>query len=268
MTTIPLLGTGTFRLKDQLAFDSVLMALKQGSRHIDTAQIYANEKQVGDAINASGIARADIFLTNKVWTDRFAHDQLIQSVNDSLALLQTDYVDLLLIHWPLRDDSVPMREYLLALKEVQDAGLAKHIGVSNFTIAQVTQAIEILGADAIFTNQVEVHPYLQNNRLVKFCQQHNIMVTGYMPFAYGAVLTDDTIVAIAKKHQMTPAQAVLVWMRQKGYVTIPSSTKLVNVQANMASLALSLPSEDMAAIDKLDRNHRVAAPDFSPDWDQ
>ncbi|MFT6257841.1 MAG: 2,5-diketo-D-gluconate reductase B, partial [Cellvibrionaceae bacterium] len=133
---------------------------------------------------------------------------------------------------------------------------------------QVTQAIEILGTDAIFTNQVEVHPYLQNNRLVEFCQQHNIMVTGYMPFAYGAVLTDDTIVAIAKKHQMTPAQAVLVWMRQKGYVTIPSSTKLVNVQANMASLALSLPSVDMAAIDKLDRNHRVAAPDFSPDWDQ
>lgn len=267
MNSIPMLGAGTFRLQEQAAFDSVAMALEAGYRHIDTAQIYGNEKEVGDALTASGIAREDIYLTTKVWMDKLGKDHFRASVEESLDKLQTSYVDLLLIHWPLKNEEVAMEEYLAELKAVKDAGLAKQIGVSNFTNAQLSQAIEILGAGEIFTNQVEVHPYLQNRKVVEFCQNNGVVVTGYMPFAYGDVLKDEVVIAIADKHQATAAQIVLAWMRQSEFVTIPSSTKKANIESNLAADEITLDDADMAEIAKLDRNHRLANPDFAPEWD-
>ncbi len=266
-TTIPALGAGTFRLKGQDAYQSVEMALKLGYRHIDTAQIYGNEAEVGQAIADSAIPRSELFITTKIWTDKFAQADFLPSLKESLEKLQSDYVDLLLIHWPLKDESVPMEEYLIELKKAKDLGLTRHIGISNFTTAQMAQAIDILGEGEIFTNQVEVHPYLQNRAVVEFCQQHNMLVTAYMPFAYGDVLKDDVICAIAEKHQATPAQVVLAWIIQQGFVTIPSSTKEKNLASNLEYSKVKLSEAEMKQITTLDRNHRLANPDFAPEWD-
>ncbi|MGZ9899967.1 2,5-didehydrogluconate reductase DkgB [Shewanella gaetbuli] len=267
MNTMPMLGAGTFRLKQQDAIDSVLMSLNAGFRHIDTAQVYDNEAEVGEAIVQSGIAREEIFLTTKVWTENFASDKFMASVKQSLQKLKTDYVDLLLIHWPLKTDDVSMETYLSELKAVKEAGLTKHIGVSNFTNAQLAQAIAILGEGEVFTNQVEIHPYLQNRKVVEFCQQHKVQLTGYMPFAYGDVLKDEVIQTIAQQHNVSAAQVVLAWMRQNDYVTIPSSTKQANIESNFASLTLTLSADDMAKIATLEKGHRLASPSFAPDWD-
>lgn len=265
--TMPMLGTGTFRLKDQAAFDAVLMALEEGSRHIDTAQIYGNEAAVGEAIKASSVHRNELFITTKVWTENLAANRFEASVIDSLTALQTQYVDLLLIHWPLKDENVPMADYLMSLKTMLDKGFTRRIGVSNFTNAQLSQAIEILGDGVIFTNQVEAHPYLVNAKVTDFCKQHNILVTGYMPFAYGAVLQDELITQIAKQHGVTTAQTILAWLRQQGFATIPSSTKREHARSNLAAAKLMLSVAEIEAITGLDRNHRMANPDFAPNWD-
>ncbi len=199
--------------------------------------------------------------------DKLGKTSFIPSLDESLKDLQLEQVDLLLIHWPLKDDAVPMEEYLKELKHAQETGLARHIGVSNFTVAQMQQAIDILGEGVLYTNQVEVHPYLQNRQVVDFCQQHNLIVTGYMPFAYGDVLKDGSIKHVAEKHQATPAQIVLAWMAKSGFVTIPSSTKKANIESNLGYVDVMLTDEDMATIANLDRGHRLANPDFAPEWD-
>ncbi|NOH26784.1 2,5-didehydrogluconate reductase DkgB [Vibrio mediterranei] len=265
--SIPTLGAGTFRLKDDDAYKSVEMALNAGYRHIDTAQIYGNEKEVGQAIADSGIPRQELFVTTKIWMDKLGKASFLPSLHESLKDLQVNYVDLLLIHWPLKDEAVPMAEYLQELKQAQDDGLARHIGVSNFTVAQMEKAIEILGDNVLYTNQVEVHPYLQNQRVVDYCRQHKMIVTGYMPFAYGDVLKDGSIKHIADKHRATHAQIVLAWMAKCGFVTIPSSTKQANIESNLAYVHVKLDDEDMETISKLDRGHRLANPDFAPEWD-
>lgn len=265
--SIPTLGAGTFRLKGEDAYNSVKMALEAGYRHIDTAQIYGNEKEVGQALADSTVDRSELFITTKIWMDRLGKASFIPSLQESLLDLQLDYVDLLLIHWPLKDDAVPMEEYLQELKHAQDTGLARHIGVSNFTVAHMRQAIEILGENVLYTNQVEVHPYLQNKPVTEFCSNHNMIVTGYMPFAYGDVLKDGSIKHIAEKHNATAAQVVLAWMAKSGFVTIPSSTKKANIESNLAYSKVTLDDEDMKVIAGLDRGHRLANPDFAPEWD-
>lgn len=264
---IPALGAGTFRLKGDDAYQSVEMALNLGYRHIDTAQIYGNEAEVGQAIADSKIERSELFITTKIWMDKLSKNDFLPSLKESLEKLKTEYVDLLLIHWPLKDGTVSMEEYLTELKQAKEQGLTRQIGISNFNTTQMTQAIEILGEDEIFSNQVEVHPYLQNTKVTDFCNKHNILVTAYMPFAYGDVLKDETIISIADKHQVTAAQVVLAWVIQQGFVTIPSSTKEKNLASNLEFSKVTLTDEDMQAIAKLDRNHRLANPDFAPEWD-
>jgi len=268
--TVPAFGLGTFRLKGQTVIDSVRNALDVGYRAIDTAQIYDNEAEVGQAIAESGVARDDIYLTTKVWITEFRRDALLASLHASLEKLRTDHVDLALIHWPSPNDKVdvPMEEYLPALAEAKAQGLAKAIGISNFTIAQTRKAIEILGADTITTNQVEVHPYLQNRLLTRFLREQDIQVTAYMSLAYGEVLKDPVIQAIAGRHQATPAQVALAWALQQGYAVIPSSTKRENLQGNLEAAALRLTDEDMAQIATLDRGQRLANPEgIAPAWD-
>ena len=268
--TVPAFGLGTFRLKGQTVIDSVRNALDVGYRAIDTAQIYDNEAEVGQAIAESGVPRDDLYLTTKVWITEFRRDALLASLRTSLQKLRTGHVDLALIHWPSPNGKVdvPMEEYLPALAEARAQGLAKEIGISNFTIAQTRKAIELLGAEAIATNQIEIHPYLQNRLLVKFLQDNGIHITAYMSLAYGEVLKDPVIQAIAGRHQASPAQIALAWALQQGFSVIPSSTRRENLAANLEAAAVRLTDEDMAQIARLDRGHRLANPEgIAPAWD-
>jgi 2,5-diketo-D-gluconate reductase B len=265
--TIPQLGLGTFRLKDGQAIDAVATGLELGYRHIDTAQIYGNEAEVGQALAASGVARADVFVTTKIWTENLAADRLRASLEESLAKLRTDYVDLALIHWPSPGGAVAVAESMAALLAARDAGLARAIGVSNFPIALVREAIAAVGADNIATNQVEAHPFLQNRLLDAFLVDAGIHLTAYMPLAYGKVMGDPAIARIAREHGATAAQVALAWAMARGHAVIPSSTRRANLESNLQARELILSAHDLAAIDALDRGERLVSPDFAPRWD-
>ncbi|MFJ3481802.1 2,5-didehydrogluconate reductase DkgB [Pseudomonas sp. NPDC090202] len=266
--TVPAFGLGTFRLKDQTVIDSVSTALQLGYRVIDTAQIYDNEAAVGQAIAESGVPREELFITTKIWTAHYAADKLIPSLKDSLSKLQTDYVDLTLIHWPSPQGQVPVAEFMAALLEAKKQGLTREIGVSNFTVALMKEAIAAVGAENIATNQIELHPYLQNRTVAEFARQQGIQVTSYMTLAYGEVLKDPLIQQIAQRHNTTPAQVTLAWAMQLGYAVIPSSTRRANLESNLKAVQLKLTEEDMAQIAGLDRGHRLTSPaGLAPEWD-
>ncbi|MHA6129575.1 2,5-didehydrogluconate reductase DkgB [Pseudomonas fluorescens group sp. PF-1] len=266
--SIPAFGLGTFRLQGQVVIDSVRTGLELGYRVIDTAQIYENEAEVGQAIAASGIAREELFITSKIWVANFARERLIDSLKESLRKLRTDYLDLTLIHWPSPEDQVPVEEFMGALLEARQLGLTRQIGVSNFTIDLMKQAIAAIGAEHIATNQIELHPYLQNRKVVEFAQRHGIQITSYMTLAYGEVLKDPVIRQIAERLQATPAQVTLAWAMQSGYAVIPSSTKRANLESNLKACELKLSDADMALIASLDRGHRLTSPKgIAPHWD-
>jgi 2,5-diketo-D-gluconate reductase B len=266
--TVPAFGLGTFRLKDQVVIDSVSNGLDLGYRVIDTAQIYGNEAEVGQAIEQSGVPRDELYITTKIWTDNFAADKLIPSLKESLAKLKTDHVDLTLIHWPSPKGQVPVAEFMGALLEAKKQGLTREIGISNFTVALMGEAIAAVGAENIATNQVELHPYLQNRTVAAFAQQHGIKITSYMTLAYGEVLKDPVIEQIAQRHNATPAQVTLAWAMQLGYAVIPSSTKRANLESNLKAVDLTLSEDDMAQIAQLDRGHRLTSPaSLAPQWD-
>jgi 2,5-diketo-D-gluconate reductase B len=264
--TIPVLGAGTFRLKGDDAYQSVITALELGYRHIDTAQIYGNEQDVGRAIRDSGIKASELFVTTKIWTEFLNKNKLNASLEQSLEKLQLDKLDLTLVHWPLPDE-VPVQSYVEALAEAKQAGLTRLMGVSNFTIAQTKAAIDAVGVAEIATNQVEVNPFLQNRKLVEYSKEQGIQITAYMPLAYGKVLTEPLIQQIAAQHQVTAAQVALAWSLQQGFVVIPSSTKRANLAQNLMAIDLKLTTENMTQLAGLDRNERLANPDFAPDWD-
>lgn len=266
--TIPAIGLGTFRLQGQVVIDSVRTGLELGYRHVDTAQIYGNKAEVGEAIAASGIKRDELFVTTKIWTDNLAGDKLIPSLKESLAKLRMEQVDLTLIHWPSPQDAVPVADYMHALLEAKRQGLTRAIGISNFTIGHMRQAIAAIGAQEIATNQIEIHPYLQNRQVIAFAREQGIHLTAYMPLAYGKVMTDPVIAAIAQRHGANPAQVALAWSLQQGFAVIPSSTKRANLAANLEAARITLTDEEMAAIGELDAGERIANPEgIAPAWD-
>ena len=266
--TIPAFGLGTFRLKDQVVIDSVKTGLELGYRLVDTAQIYGNEAQVGQAIADSGVPRDDIFITTKIWTANYAKDKLLPSLKDSLSKLRTTHVDLTLIHWPSPKNEIPVAEFMGALMDAKAQGLTKRIGISNFNIALMKEAIAAVGAENIATNQIELSPFLQNRKLVDFAKSQGIHITSYMTLAYGKALKDPVIEAIATAHRATPAQVVLAWAMQLGYAVIPSSTKRENLASNLLAQQLTLSDADMAQIAALDRNERLTSPEgLAPAWD-
>jgi 2,5-diketo-D-gluconate reductase B len=267
MDSIPSFGLGTFRLKDRQVIDSVTQGLAVGYRHIDTAQIYGNETEVGVALSQSKVPREDVFVTTKVWTDHFAIDRLVPSIKESLRKLKLEQLDLTLIHWPAPDNGIPMADYMTALLDAKRQGLTRLIGVSNFTIALMQQAIQAVGIEHIATNQVEMHPFLQNHKLSAFAREHGIHLTAYMPLAYGKVMADPVLQEIAARHHVTPAQISLAWLLQLGHSVIPSSTQRANLIANLAARQLTLSDDDMTAIARLDRHERLANPGFAPAWD-
>ena len=268
MRKIPAFGLGTFRLQGQVVIDSVRNGLALGYRVVDTAQIYGNEADVGEAIAGSGVRRGDLFLTTKIWVDNTTQDKLVPSLEASLAKLRTDYVDLTLIHWPAPGKGVSVDTFMRALADAKARGLTRQIGISNFNIDLTRQAITAVGKDAIATNQIELSPYLQNRKLVAFLRSEGIHVTSYMTLAYGKVLGDPVIGAIAQRHQATPAQVALAWALQLGYSVIPSSTKRENLASNLLAQTLRLTDDDMAQIAALERNGREVSPDgLAPQWD-
>ncbi|HEK1688486.1 TPA: 2,5-didehydrogluconate reductase DkgB, partial [Pseudomonas putida] len=266
--SIPSFGLGTFRLTGQAVIDSVKSALELGYRVIDTAQIYKNEADVGQAIAESGVPRDELFITTKIWTDSYAADKLIPSLRESLAKLRTDHVDLTLIHWPAPGNGVELSEFMGALAEAKKLGLTRQIGISNFNIELTRQAIDVVGKGEIATNQIELSPYLQNRKLTAFLKEQGITVTSYMTLAYGKVLKDPVLASIAAKHKATVAQVALAWALQLGYAVIPSSTKRENLASNLLARDLRLDEEDMAQIAGLERNGREVSPDgLAPAWD-
>jgi len=268
MSTIRSFGVGTFRLTGQTVIDSVRSALELGYRAVDTAQIYGNEAEVGQAVAGSGVARADLFLTTKIWTDNYAKDKLVPSLRASLDKLRTDYVDLTLIHWPAPGNGVALTEFMEALADAKALGLTRRIGISNFNIDLTRQAIDVVGKGAIATNQIELSPYLQNRALAAFLKEQGIAVTSYMTLAYGKVLKDPVLADIAAKHDATVAQVALAWALQLGYAVIPSSTKRDNLASNLLARDLALDADDMARIAALERSGREVDPaGLAPAWD-
>ena len=267
-TAIPEVGLGTFRLQGQVVIDSVTAGLDVGYRHIDTAQIYGNEAEVGQAIAASAVPRDALFVTTKIWIDNLRRDKLIPSLEDSLHKLQLEQLDLTLIHWPSPQDAIPVAEYMAALAQAKAQGLTRAIGVSNFTNAQLRQAIDTVGAAEIATQQVEIHPFLQNRTVIDFVRSQGIHITACMPLAYGKVVADPVIMSIAARHGVTPAQVALSWSLQQGFAVIPSSTKRVNLEANLHFQRITLSPDEMAQMATLERGERLANPDgLAPQWD-
>jgi diketogulonate reductase-like aldo/keto reductase len=264
---IPALGFGTWKLSGSDAAKSVAMALDVGYRHIDTAQIYDNESEVGEGIKNSGVARGDIFLTTKVWMDRVGQGALQKSVDESLRKLKTDYVDLLLIHWPNED--VPFTEQMAALAEVQKSGKTKMIGVSNFTVAQLKNVVETIGAPVV-TDQVEYHPFLNQKPVLDYLRAHDMFLTAYSPLARGAVGSDAAIKEIALKYGKTAGQITLRWLIQQGNVcAIPKAGSEKHIRENFMIFDFRLEDTDMQKINQLaNPSGRLVNPAWAPAWDR
>lgn len=266
-TTLPRIGMGTFRLRGDDARDAVKSALSLGYRHIDTAQMYNNEAEVGDGITSSGIPRREIFLTTKIWHDRLRADDLIHSLHDSLARLKTDHVNLALIHWPSPGDEVPMEEYL------GPSGTPSGKGSPNTSAYPTSPAPRWSGQRRSSVTRRSSRTRWKstrswaNRQVVAHAQRLGMTVTGYMPLAVGKVMDDPTLQRIALEHNATPAQIAIAWSVARGVVPIPSSTRPSHQKANLEALNLTLSEEDIRAIDALDRGERLANPGFAPDWD-
>ena len=266
---IPVLGLGTWQSTGQDCVDVVSQALKMGYEHIDTAQAYGNEKEVGQGIKQSGVSRDKFFLTTKIFPDdmKFEPEKLIAAAKRSLADLDTDYVDLLLLHWP--DDRVPLSETIPALCELQKQGLTRHIGVSNFNIANVIEA-EKYADVPIVVNQVEFHPFIKQKTLQTFLNNHHILLEAYSPLARGDVFDNEIIKEIADKHNVTPAQISLAWiLADKHRIAIPKTSNPDHLQGNLDAINVQLSADDIEKISSLARadGRKIKHPDYSPEWD-
>ncbi|CAA0099914.1 2,5-diketo-D-gluconic acid reductase B [Starkeya nomas] len=264
--TIPALGYGTFRLPGPDTLRMVPHALKLGFRHIDTAQIYGNEAEVGEGIERSGVRRADIFLTTKVWVDKYGHDALVASVDESLRKLRTDYVDLLLLHWPAGH---PLPEPVAALNEVVRSGKVRHIGVSNFNTAQMAEAIALSDAPLV-TNQIEYHPYIDQSVVIRAARAAGLSITAYYAMADGKVFDEPVLKEIAAARGKSVAQVVLRWViQQDGLVALSKTATETRAAENFAIFDFELSAGEMAAIHALARpDGRIVSPEgLAPVWD-
>jgi 2,5-diketo-D-gluconate reductase B len=241
---VPSVGLGTWRLSGQGCVRAVERALALGYRHIDTAQIYANEDEVGRAIRNAGVDREGIFLVTKVWTSSFSHDDVIRSTHESIKKLQTEYVDLLLMHWP--NPSVPLAETLGAMRELQEKGSVKHVGVSNFPPSMVENATEHA---TVFCNQVEYHPYRAQDELLEQAREMDYLLTAYSPVARGRVSEDVTLREIGEAHGKAPAQVALRWLVQQDKVAaIPKAASDDHLKSNLDIFDFELGDEEMERI--------------------
>jgi diketogulonate reductase-like aldo/keto reductase len=266
---IPAIGLGTLTLKDAACVDAVATALGLGYRHIDTAERYGNEAEVGDGLHrgltAAGLNRDDVFVTTKVYHDKLAAADFERSVEESLKKLRLPAVDLLLIHWP--NPKVPLAETIGALCKAKRAGKTRHIGVANFTTALLEEAVK-LATEPLVTNQIEVHPFLDQTKVIAACRRHGMSVTAYCPLARGKVPGNDVLERIAKTRGKSSAQVSLRYLLQQGMIVIPRTAKPDHMAANLATSDFTLSEAEMAEIGKLRRpDGRVVNPPHAPQWD-
>jgi 2,5-diketo-D-gluconate reductase B len=257
---VPALGFGTWQIEGDAAREGVRHAIELGYRHIDTAQVYGNEEEVGRGIAEAGVDRDELFVTTKVWRSNARPADVRSSTEESLRKLKLDHVDLLLLHWPVPE--VPLAETLGALAELAEDGLTRHIGVSNFTAELVREAVEL---QRIFANQVEYHPYLDQSALLALAREHDHLLTAYSPIAQGRVLDDAEIRAIAEGHGKSPAQVTLRWLLQQDHVAaIPKAASPGHRQANLDVLDFALSDDEMARIaDLAEAGERVVDPPWA-----
>jgi diketogulonate reductase-like aldo/keto reductase len=267
---VPALGFGTWMLNGEGCVEGVADALRIGYRHIDTAQVYENEAEVGEGLRRAGVPRRDVFITTKVQPSNYRRTDVGPSVAKSLAKLGTEYVDLLLMHWP--SDDVPLEETLAALVEAQQAGYTRHIGVSNFPPSWVERAISALNTsgapEALFCNQVEYHPFLSQERLVSKSREHGFLLVAYCPLARGRVMKDDTLTSIGTAHGKTAAQVALRWLLQHGVCAIPKAAAANHRRANFDVFDFELSDEEMNRVFALDRDERLVNPEWGPGWER
>jgi 2,5-diketo-D-gluconate reductase B len=266
--TVPALGFGTWALSGQAAYQATRMVLDLGYRHIDTAQIYGNEAEIGRALRDSGLPRNEVFVTTKIAPSILRKADVRRSHEESLRRLGLDQVDLLLIHWP--NASIPLGETLEALSALRHAGKTRAIGVSNFTVALLRETIERYGAD-IICNQVEYHPYLPQRQLIEAMQRYGLMLTAYAPVARGRVFRDQTLAGIGKKYGKSPGQVALRWLLdQEKVAAIPKAGRREHAAANIDIFDFHLSPEDRATIDTLagDRDRMVEWAGYTPRWDE
>lgn len=263
---MPVLGLGTWQSRDDEASAAVVTALKNGYRHIDTAIAYGNEEAVGEGIRASGVPREMVFLTSKIPPDQIGSGALERAAEASLKRLKLDYLDLLLIHWP--NALIPLKDSMRALTAVRREGMARHIGVSNFPVALLDEAVHH-SAEPLAANQCEYHPRLDQTAVLAACRRHGIAFTSYSPLGRTQILADPVISEIAEELDKTPAQIVLRWhIQQPGVVAIPKSQSRDRIIENSRIFDFALPDEAMAAISGLARSDgRMINPATAPQWD-
>ena len=252
---IPQLGFGTFQIKPVDTAQATLTALEAGYRHIDTAEMYGNEKEVGQAIRQSGLDRADVFVTSKLNNGYHARDAALKAFDQTLADLGFDHLDLFLIHWPLPGvgDYV---ETWRAMEEIYQSGRAKAVGVSNFQIAHLQRLFDETGLIPA-VNQIEVHPFLTQEPLRAFGTEHGVVTEAWSPIARGKVVEDATIKEVAERVGRTPAQVTLRWHLQRGDVVFPKSTRSERITENFNLFDFELSAQDMAAMSSLNRDERT-----------
>jgi len=262
---IPVIGLGTWDLRGRTCARMVEQALRLGYRHVDTAEMYDNEREVGEGLRASGIARAEVFITTKVWQDHLAPREFERATKESLAKLRLSEVDLLLIHWP--NPRIPLADTIGALCRAKREGLARHIGISNFTVDLVAQAVK-LATEPLVTNQIEWHPYIDQSKVVDACRRHGLSVTAYSPIARGRAVDDGTLQEIGLRHRKSAGQVCLRFLVQEGAIVIPRTSKRERLAENFAIFDFTLAPAEMEAIRKLaNPRGRIVNWSGSPNWD-
>ncbi len=262
---IPAIGLGTWDLRGETCASMVAQALRIGYRHVDTAAMYGNEVEVGEGMHASGVARDEIFLTTKVWVDDLSEPDFRRSVERSLKNLRVPQVDLILIHWP--NPRIPLAETMRAMAKVKRDGLAKHIGVSNFTVALIEEAVS-LSPEPLVTNQIEMHPFLDQTKVVAVCRRHGLSVTAYCPIARGNAAGNAVLGRIGKAHGKSAAQVSLRYLVQQGIIAIPRTSKPARLAENLAVFDFALTGAEMRDIAQLaSPSGRVVNWSAAPAWD-
>ena len=262
---MPRLGFGTFRMQGDVCRAAVESALALGYRHLDTAELYANEEAVGAAIAASGVPRGELHVTTKVWNENLAPDAMRRAFDTSLKKLRLEMVDLYLVHWPKPGMHLP--SICETLMKLMQEGRTRAIGVANFNIALLRTVVEEIKAP-IACNQIEYHVMLDQTKVKKYLDAHKIPLVAYAPLAKGNAPSDETLIAIGKKHDASAAQVALKWLLdQEGVAAIPKASRRESQQANLDALKVRLDDDDRRKIASLPKNKRFVSPGFSPAWD-
>lgn len=263
---MPAIGLGTWELRGRDCVRLVQEAVGIGYRHFDTAQSYENEAEVAEGLRASGLPRSEAFVTTKIWPANHAPADFARAFGESLAKMKLDYVDLLLLHWPSKE--VPIPDTIAALCKVKKEGGARHIGVSNFTVALLDEAVRA-SSEPIACNQIEIHPYLDQTRVIAACRSHGVGIVAYSPVARGRLTDDGVLADIGKRYGKSAAQVSLRWLVQQGMGVVPRTSKVERLKENFSIFDFGLSQAEMSEIAALSKSkaHRVVNIAVAPVWD-